>query len=350
MVYSGIFSGTAVTIAFFYAMSSSLLVTDHSIDLFDSSNEILDLENKILESKIRINSITATGNSQIVDVTLENVGDAQLSNYEKFTIIATYDADIGGVKTRVTETFLYDEDDSHLISSNSVQYARPNSDISSGTWDDTIGGDSDSDLYDEVNESTRSDANYASSSSLTVLGQTDVWEVGLSTVSDPFNDNNHVVRYVYRTDPGLGIDMDLHVSLLEGASTIASWSHSNIGTTFTQANNTLTTTQASTITDYSQLSLEFTAEYSGGLLPGKSGHVSWAELEVPNSECATYLSTGEWLIKNIDDDNVYPTLLNSDEVANICLKLSNSLYGDGILILVISSDHGVTSSRSTSWP
>lgn len=349
MVYSGAFSGTILLITFFAIMGVSITSLDWSYDLLDSHQNIQELKSTILETEIAIGSLTVEGNSQIVDATFQNTGEVTLNDYEKFTVIATYDADIAGVKTRVTESFQYNKDISFSSYLGSAQFARPESDISQGTWDDTTGGDSDTDLFDEVDETTRSDTDYASSSSLTILGQTDEWIAGLSSVVDPQNDNDHIVRYVYRTDAGLGIEMNMHVELLQGTTEIASWSHTNIGDTFSQASNTLSATEAAQINDYSALRLNFTAEYGSGVLPGKSGHISWAELEVPNADCANGLSQGEWIIKTITSDSADPRLLNPDEVANICLELSNSLYDDGMLALVISTERGVTSMRAASW-
>lgn len=84
-----------------------------------------------------------------------------------------------------------------------------------------------------------------------------VAEVSLTDAPNPGSDLYHVVRYRIASKE-LPSSKRLIVQLLQGSTEIASWTHDNIGspTTFEQQ---LSTGQASTITDYSDLRLRFSA-------------------------------------------------------------------------------------------
>ncbi len=88
---------------------------------------------------------------------------------------------------------------------------------------------------------------------LIVTAAPSMCEVRLAAGNDPQTSDGHILRYTIST-PG-----SLVVRLRQGASTtIASWTHSSIAvpTLFEQ---TLTTEQANSITDYSDLRLQFEA-------------------------------------------------------------------------------------------
>ncbi len=74
-------------------------------------------------------------------------------------------------------------------------------------------------------------------------------EVTLANPTDPAVSTGHKVRYRYS---GSGVD-DLVVELRQGVTVIASWTHVTPGATVTAAEQTLTATEADTITDYADL-------------------------------------------------------------------------------------------------
>jgi len=76
---------------------------DSIISVEETSSEISILEDSILQTSISIDSITATSGSPIVSFNLNNEGTEKLWNYDDFEIFLTYDADISGVKTKITE-------------------------------------------------------------------------------------------------------------------------------------------------------------------------------------------------------------------------------------------------------
>ncbi len=163
-----------------------------------------------------------------------------------------------------------------------TQFARPDADISKGTWDDPNPGNNNNLLWDDVDEATRSDADYIRSANLGGATTTSTMQLRLSDVVDPQRSDNHFVKYTYRKSAAGGNTIDLSITLLQGTTVIATWSHSNIGNTFTLATQTLTPTQADSITNYNDLRLEFTGSCSvcGGGGARKMAQVSWTEIEL----------------------------------------------------------------------
>ncbi len=163
-----------------------------------------------------------------------------------------------------------------------TQFARPDADISVGTWDDPSPANNNNLLWDDVDEIVRSDTDYVTSANLRGPTTTSTMQINLSDVNDPNRSDNHFINYTFRKSAAGGNTIDLSVTLLQGTTTIATWSHLNMAETFTLANQTLTTTQANSITNYNDLRLEFTGTCSvcGTGSAGRMAQVSWAEMEL----------------------------------------------------------------------
>lgn len=125
-----------------------------------------------------------------------------------------------------------------------AQYARPTSDISSGTWTASSG----SDLYAMLDESAPDDGDYI------VTTGASTCEVALGTLSDPGSSAGHVVRYRISSASG-----GITVRLRQGTTTIATWTHASAPSSLTTYEQTLTGGEADSITDYSALRLQFEA-------------------------------------------------------------------------------------------
>lgn len=69
----------------------------------DTSSDISDLENTILETDISVDSLSATAGGSTVIFNMNNIGSEKLWDYDNFEVFITYDADIGGIKTPITE-------------------------------------------------------------------------------------------------------------------------------------------------------------------------------------------------------------------------------------------------------
>jgi hypothetical protein len=154
-----------------------------------------------------------------------------------------------------------------------VQFARPNADGDNNGW--TVAP-----LYQKIDEVIRDDSDYISSPSNPIWTQ-DCF-ILLSDVLTPANRLNHILRYTYRKSASGGRTIYIAVYLMEGITTIAGWIHENIPNTWTQAEQTLTEEQASSITDYSKLYMEFLAQVFG-TGAGRSAQVSWCEFQVPDA-------------------------------------------------------------------
>jgi len=75
-----------------------------------ASSQAFDNNDEITKTSISISGINYTVGSNLVNFTLTNEGSEKLWNYDEFNVIVTYDADISGIRTRVTEEFTYNED------------------------------------------------------------------------------------------------------------------------------------------------------------------------------------------------------------------------------------------------
>lgn len=136
----------------------------------------------------------------------------------------------------------------------SPQKLRPTSDISVGTWVPIPS--SPTTLYDKLDEVVADDADYIQSSLSPVSA--DICEVKFGAGQDPASSIGHILRYRYKKDATGGDRIDLTVRLMQGATEIANWVHTNIDAV-TQGQQTLTGTQADSITDYTNLRVRMEA-------------------------------------------------------------------------------------------
>ena len=137
------------------------------------------------------------------------------------------------------------------ITSVTFQYARPNGDISSGSWQASTG----SDLYAMLDETTYNDDDYIYSGS---NPSSDTCEVSLSSITDPASASNHIISYrMYKTDGGGTTGLTFY--LMEGATQRATWTESDISGSVSSGSYTLSEAEANSITDYTDLRIRITA-------------------------------------------------------------------------------------------
>ena len=154
-----------------------------------------------------------------------------------------------------------------------TQYARPDSDVSDGSFLNASGNNTN--LYQSIDESSASDSDYVISTDSSYAA--DNMTVGLSNVTDPENAANHVVRYRATGSGGMGGSVpSLTVALLEGSTQRASSTNSSVATSFTDYNFSLSTSEANAISDYTDLRLKFTRAAAGS---GPSITISQAYFE-----------------------------------------------------------------------
>jgi len=140
-------------------------------------------------------------------------------------------------------------------STHAYMYLRPDGVITLGSWTDNADGTTN--IYQAIDEATPSDADYVKSET---EPSSSTFEVSLSNPTETVDDTkDHVVSYRYAKND-TSSTINLVVSLRLGTGTeIASWTHNNIGTTVTQADQTLTGPQVTAITGYTDLRLRFVA-------------------------------------------------------------------------------------------
>lgn len=131
------------------------------------------------------------------------------------------------------------------ITSGNAQFSAPSADVSTGNWQPTSG----SSLYAMLDEIDPSDADY-----IRTATPGDVCVVALEAATDPGVSTGHVVSYRIMGDGSSG----LQVSLMQGGTPIASWTHDPAPADWTTYAQTLSTGEADAITDYAALRLRFT--------------------------------------------------------------------------------------------
>lgn len=123
--------------------------------------------------------------------------------------------------------------------------ARPTSDTVAGAWLPSTG----SDLYAMVDEAVADDADYIYATTNTTC------KMALSAVADPLTSSGQVVSYRAWSTTGHG----MVAKLMQGATTIATWTHATLPATATTYQQTLSAAECDAITDYTALAIELTA-------------------------------------------------------------------------------------------
>lgn len=129
-------------------------------------------------------------------------------------------------------------------------FLRPDADSVQGTWTNESAG---TQLWSHIDEVVPDDSDYIRSAE---NPSSDTCRV---TLSDPSTGVATPVAVSYRYGRRGSGPINLTVTLKQGTTTIASWSHSAISATPVTARQTLSGGQLASITDYSDLRLEFTA-------------------------------------------------------------------------------------------
>jgi len=132
----------------------------------------------------------------------------------------------------------------------SLQYARPNADVSDGAWTSTAADPAV--LYTEIDETAENDAEYITCD---VVGS--ACRMRLSTITDPLTGNGHVIRYRARAPYGGRVAVNLF-DTSSSRGLVASWI-TTLTPLFTTYSHTLTTDEANLIVNYATLELGFNA-------------------------------------------------------------------------------------------
>jgi hypothetical protein len=147
-----------------------------------------------------------------------------------------------------------------------AQYARPdNDDDNAAGWTYSTG----SSLFECVNEVSADDGDYINSPG----GTPNYCELGLSSVDDPSSSSNHVLRARAKRLSGGATGTAV---LYEGATPRATLTLT-LDAGYVTATYTLTTGEADSISDYTNLSIRLNQTTNN-----KDLSVSWVEFEVPD--------------------------------------------------------------------
>ena len=165
-------------------------------------------------------------------------------------------------------------------------FARPDS-SPSVRWVNGVGGGTCTDLltHNCVNEVVRNDATYIQTTALG-NGGSDNQIFTLSNIADPLQSTGHILRYTLR-EGNQGINpVGFTITLRQGATVIATFTHpqGTLPTTFTLFQQTLTNTQADSITDYNNLELTLNGFCTIGCANQPASRervaVSWVEFAI----------------------------------------------------------------------
>ena len=137
----------------------------------------------------------------------------------------------------------------------------PTSDIDRGQWSDRD-GNNDHLLYNELDEYQRDDSDYVSSKALGNKKQStsDTFHVRITTNAGVTIDHQHIVSYTLRKESAGGYEINFTVTLFDGTTQVAQWTHLNVDENFELVTNVLTREQVRLISNYNDLNLKFTAE------------------------------------------------------------------------------------------
>jgi hypothetical protein len=184
-------AGSISVAAMFLVMTIIPSATDKFVDSIEIRSQISEIQKKLDNTLFEITSLTADAGADVFGFDLTNTGTQKIWNYDKMNFLVTYDADISGTKTRLVESFTYNEQASFLgVSTN--QFGRPIQDIAVGGWTSTP-------LYGKLNETIRNDQTFVTSP-LSISSPTNNATVKLDPVDDPETGFGHILRYTYKSE------------------------------------------------------------------------------------------------------------------------------------------------------
>ena len=151
-----------------------------------------------------------------------------------------------------------------------AQFARPDSDVSTGSWSST-----EVSFFDAVNESSpNDDTDYVSTST-----DEDELILTLTDVTDPTSSSEHILQFVAKAS-GSGAKEKAEMHLFQGSTLIASTGALNIDRdSYQNIVYILSVAEADSITDYTNLILRMHVHVIGG---GEEVRVTQMEFQIPD--------------------------------------------------------------------
>lgn len=155
------------------------------------------------------------------------------------------------------------------------------------------------------------------------------FEVSLSNIVPPIPDSGIFVKYRYGKPAGSDATINLEVELLQGAAVIASQSHADIpdiATAWQEGSFELTTAQLGSITDWTDLRLNFKATSTPGAdADVNRALISWGQLQIPAD--ASRHCQGMIRLAGQADVTAWPT--DIDPWAGLLMWQDGTLTGNG---------------------
>jgi len=160
-----------------------------------------------------------------------------------------------------------------------LQFARPASDVSTGSYTTTP-------LWDKLDEATADDdTSVIDSANNPAESDGTGFEVALGSIPDPQSSTGHTVRMRGRRNGGART-ITLNWRLYQGSTAIIAAKSLTMTDSFQTSSYTLTSGEADSITDYSDLRVRVWGTTSGGGA-GSKLRVTWIELETPDAPPST---------------------------------------------------------------
>ncbi len=196
-----------------------------------------------------------------------------------------------------------------------AQFLRPESVKTQGNWTGT---------HTAIDEATFSDADFSYSQN---KPSGDYLEVNLGSGDTPDPGAQTIRARAAKVNNGVldsgGSAVNVTVGLYQGATLIASFAISALGSTFASGSHILTTGEKNLITDYSALSLRFTPDGgAGGPSARRGSAISWAEFEVPDSAGQVYTLTGT--TRSISASEKNASLLRNSKITGTAQSVNAS--------------------------
>ena len=100
-------AGGISCVAVLGVLSILFSVTDQTYEINSAREENFAIENILVHSNATISDLSAQAGSDKISLSLENTGLEKLWNYDKFTVLVSYNASIGGTPRLVSEQLTY---------------------------------------------------------------------------------------------------------------------------------------------------------------------------------------------------------------------------------------------------
>ncbi len=369
--------------------------TDGTYERAVTTIEAQKLSDSLSKIDFEIESIEAASSNDLLNFTLRNTGAGKLWDYENFDVIIEYDANIRGNETPTVERLAYESSSSFLtlpaieVDNVSRFHGTCGVGIEICTFSHTVGTADRSDRILIVGISPEGSASI-----------TGVWYNSLPLTEIRTDDDGGSTRSSlwYLVDPPVGtftveVSLSSTVNVVIGAISFVNVNQAdpigidngNTGTNDNPTVDLVTTVDDSWIVDvvgtlngpmtpnakqterWDQVSGTFRGAGSTQVTKYFESHtMSWtntagnnpwsisaAEIKpLDRGTCVTNgsFSNKDWIIYKISDDVLDPNVINNNEVAQICTNLSYGIFAGGDVKITVTTDLGVTRSKSITLP